>query len=88
LQSIIHAINAVLIPGKGMTAGRRHLLQRGGGESADAMSMAMQSNYDNQQEDIAWAAQSGAPGSTDDAVQAANIGNQLVAIPSVDDAMW
>jgi hypothetical protein len=86
---VFHAINAVLIPGKGVTAGRRHLLQRGGGgESADAMSMAMQSNYDQQAEAIQWAATSGAPGSTEDAVQEANAGNQLVAIPSVDDAMW
>jgi hypothetical protein len=95
-QAIFHAINAVLVPGKSPTAGRRHLLQHGGGarganqggEQADAVSMALQANYDAQQEDIAWAATSGTPGAAEDVTEQANIGNQLVALPGVDEAEW
>jgi hypothetical protein len=84
----------VLIPGKGVTAGRRHLLQRGhgdggGGEGGggsdgadDAQAMALEANYDDQQEAIWWAANSDTPGATDDAVEEANVGNQMVAVPS------
>jgi hypothetical protein len=107
---VFHAINAVLMPGKGVTAGRRHLMQRrgnggisgmgqgqpgntgrgsgGGGESADAMSMAQQSNYDAQQEAIQWAATSGVPGSTEAAVQTGNAGNQAVGVTGLDESQW
>jgi hypothetical protein len=82
---VFHAINAVLIPGKGVAAGRRLL---GGGGASDAQSMALEANYDQQQEAIWWAANSGTPGSTEAATQEANIGNQLVAIPSWAEEDW
>jgi hypothetical protein len=83
---VFHALDAVLIPGKGVAAGR-HLLQRGG-EQADAVSMAMQANYDAQAEAIQWAATAGTPGSTEAAVQQGIRGNQLVALPGLDEALW
>jgi hypothetical protein len=82
---VFHAINAVLIPAKGVAAGRRRLLG-GGPFSAGAVGQyeATEANLDAQQEAILWEANSGQPGSLD----VDKPYNHLVAVPSWASQDW